>query len=61
MTQTEIMLFSQLQNKPSLLEKVLKLKLAGNTHQEIAETLGYSKSYIDNIHSIAKRQYQAIK
>jgi hypothetical protein len=60
MTATEIQLFSQLRDQPTLLTQILKLKLAGKTHQQIASALGYSKSYIDNLHSIHSRQFKAI-
>ena len=58
-TPHHIDLFTQLRDKPTLLTRVLQLKLTGMTHQQIADELGKSKSYIDNLHSIAKRQYQA--
>jgi len=58
-TPHQIDLFNQLRDKPTILTRVLQLKLAGMTHQQIANELGRSKSYIDNLHSLAKRQYQA--
>lgn len=56
-------LFRQLQNKTSastdLVTRILQLKLLdGKTHAQIASELGYSKSYVDNLHSQAKRQFQ---
>lgn len=57
---TEIHLFEKLRDQPTLITKILQLKIAGNTHQQIAVTLGYSKAYIDNVHSRAKREFDSI-
>lgn len=60
MTPHEIQLFAQLRDRPTLLSQILTLKIAGKTHKQIADELGYSKSYIDNLHSIHSRQYKAL-
>ncbi len=44
-------------NKEQLITRILQLKLSGHTHAEIASQLGYSKIYIDKLHSEAKREF----
>lgn len=57
--QTE--LFTRLRNQTTtteqLLTRILQLKLSGHTHAQIASQLGYSKIYIDKLHSEAKREF----
>lgn len=65
LTDEQFTLLTQLSRKPNITElvtKILQLKLMGKTHAQIAAELGYSTSYINHLHSQAKRQFhQSIK
>jgi|GEM_PF-4791473 len=55
----QVAIMQRLHESPStLVTKVLTMKAQGLTHQQIADALGYSKSHIGKVSSLALKAYK---